>query len=235
MSIRLKMVPPKLNNKNIYFPVIGIGASAGGLEAIKTFLKGIPSKTGVAFVFIQHRDTSNEMILPEILKNFTELEVCQIKDKTRIMPDTFYVTPAQKNISIIKGKLYVSDPLKKTAVHLPIDFFFTSLAHDRAGKSIGIILSGMGMDGTLGVKEIKKNSGIVMVQDTNSAVYDEMPRNAIGTGLMDYIGTPEELSEELLFCVNQNSTPDNHAAREGKKSEEGVKKIGASGFRVGHA
>ena len=147
------------------FPIVGIGASAGGLEALELFLGNVPEGSGMAFVIVQHLDPTHKGIMAELLQRATAMKVVQVKDRTRVQPDCVYVIPPNKDMSILHGVLHLLDPVAPRGLRLPIDFFFRSLADDRQEQSIGVILSGMGSDGTLGLRAIKEKAGVVFVQD----------------------------------------------------------------------
>lgn len=175
------------------FPVVGIGASAGGLEAIEQFLSNVPPDSGMAYVVIQHLDPTHESIMPELLRRFTSLPVIQIADRMPVEPNRVYAIPPNKDISILRGALHLFDFVNPRGFRMPIDFFFRSLADDRAALSVGVILSGTGADGTLGLAAIKERGGIVLVQDPSSAKFDGMPRSAIDNGYADIVAPPGEL------------------------------------------
>jgi two-component system CheB/CheR fusion protein len=130
------------------FPIVGIGASAGGLEALEQFLGNVPEKCGMAFIIIQHLDPTQKGMLPELLQRVTKMNVLQVEDKMALKPDCVYVIPPNTTMSILKRVLYLFEPVEARGLRLPIDFFFRSLADDQHERSIGIILSGMGSDGT---------------------------------------------------------------------------------------
>ncbi len=178
--------------------IVGIGASAGGLEALEQFLSRIPLGSNLALVVIQHLDPTHQGIMPELLQRITRLKVAQAKDRTPVRPDCVYVIPANKDMSIFNGCLHLMEPLERRGMRLPVDFFFRSLADDQRERSTGVILSGMGTDGTLGVRAIKEKGGLVMVQEPASAKFDGMPRSAIGTGLVDLVAPATELPGKLL-------------------------------------
>lgn len=179
------------------FPVVGIGASAGGLEALEQFLKNVPEKSGMAYVVVQHLDPTQKGMLPELLQRNTKMKVFQAKDGMLVRPNGVYVIPPNKSMSIMHGKLQLFQPLEKRGLRLPIDFFLRSLADDLKDLSIGLILSGMGSDGSAGIRAIKESNGIVMVQDPASAKYDSMPRNALESVLVDIVAPPHELHAKL--------------------------------------
>jgi two-component system CheB/CheR fusion protein len=180
------------------FPIIGIGASAGGLEALELFLKNVPAGSGLAFVIVQHLDPTHKGMLAELLQRVTPMKVMQIKDRTRVRPDRVYVIPPNKDLSILHGVLHLLHPVAPRGLRLPIDFFFRSLADDAEEASIGVILSGMGADGTLGLKAIKGKAGVVFVQDPASAKFDAMPRSAVDAGLADVVAPVEALPGKII-------------------------------------
>ena len=180
------------------FPIIGIGASAGGLEALELFLGNVPEKSGVAFVVVQHLDPTREGIMVELLKRATVMPVFQAQEHTAVQPDCVYLIPPNKDMSLFHGVLHLFDMAAPRGLRLPIDFFFRSLADDRQERSIAVILSGMGTDGTIGLKAIKERSGVVFAQDPTSAKFNGMPKSAIGTGLVDVVAPVEELPFKII-------------------------------------
>ncbi len=182
----------------VSFPIVGIGASAGGLEALDQFLKHVPAKCGMAFVIVQHLDPTRKGIMPELLQRATKMKVIQVKDRTRVRPDCVYVIPPNKNMSLLHGVLHLLEPTAARGLRLPIDFFFRSLAQDQQERSVGVILSGMGSDGTLGLRAIKEKAGVVLVQEAATAKFDGMPRSAIDAGLADIVAPAEELPQKIL-------------------------------------
>src|SRR5664279_5361137 len=193
--------PPQenlLRHKCSPFPIVGIGASAGGLEALELFLANVPAGSGMAFVIVQHLDPTHKGMLPELLQRGTSMKVFQVKDRTRVKPDSVYVIPPNKDMSILHGVLHLLDPVARRGLRLPINFFFCSLADDQREHSIGVILSGMGSDGTLGLRAIKEKAGAVFVQTPESAKFDGMPRSAIDAGLADVVGSPEQLAVKIV-------------------------------------
>jgi two-component system CheB/CheR fusion protein len=180
------------------FPIVGIGASAGGLEALEQFLGHVPKGSGLAYIVIQHLDPTRPGIMPELLGRLTGMPVAQAEEGMKVAPDCVYVIPSNKDLSILHGVLYLLDPLEARGLRLPIDFFFRALADDRRGEAIGVILSGMGTDGTMGLKAIKELGGLVLAQDPASAKFDGMPRSAIDTGLVDIVASAEDLPGCLI-------------------------------------
>jgi two-component system CheB/CheR fusion protein len=183
------------------FPIVGIGASAGGLEALEQFLKGIPQKSGMAFVIVQHLDPTQPGMLPELLQRATPMPVIQVTETVTIRPDSIYVIPPGHDLSLLHRSLYLLEPHAPRGLRLPIDFFFRSLADDLQEKSIGVILSGMGSDGTIGLRAIKEKGGLALVQDPASAKFDGMPRSAIDARLADIIAPASDLPEKILAFV----------------------------------
>ena len=182
------------------FYVVGLGASAGGLEALRSFFAEVPSHSGAAFVVIQHLAPDHRSQMVELLATHTRAQVHQIEDGVTIRPDHVYVIPPGKCLKIFHGKLLLLDP-EKSVPHLPIDQFFRSLAEDWGELAIGIALSGTGSDGTLGVRAIKEAGGTVMVQDEGSAKFSGMPDSAGATGLADYVLPPAEMAQKLLLFI----------------------------------
>jgi len=179
------------------FPIVGIGASAGGLEALEQFLGNVAENSGMAYVVVQHLDPTHKGMLPELLQRISKMRVTQVKNRTIVKPNAIYVIPPNKTMSISKGVLRLHMPVVAKGQRLPIDFFLYSLATERKENSVGVILSGMGADGSLGVRAIKENNGIVMVQEPGSAKFDSMPRNAIDMVEVDIVASAAELPSRL--------------------------------------
>ncbi|MHB9037529.1 MAG: chemotaxis protein CheB [Armatimonadota bacterium] len=182
--------------------IVAVGGSAGGLEAFERFFAGIPPNTGMAFVVIQHLDPTHKALMPELLQRSIEMPVRQIEDGMVVEANHIYVIPPNTDLSISDGRLRLSEPSAAHGQRLPIDSFFQSLAAERGDKSIAVIVSGMGTDGTLGLKAIKEVSGVVLVQSPDSAKFDGMPRSAIGTGQVDCVASIDDLPKELIAYVN---------------------------------
>ena len=194
---------PPPSPRSVSFPIVGIGASAGGLEALEQFLGRVPAGSGTAFVIVQHLDPTHKGILPELLQRATGMKVIQVKDRTKVRPDCVYVIPPNKDMSILHGVLYLLEPAAPRGLRLPIDFYLRSLAQDRQEQSIGVILSGMGSDGTLGLRAIKEHAGVVLVQDPATAKFDGMPRSAVDAGLADIVAPVEELPGKILAYLQR--------------------------------
>jgi len=180
------------------FPIVGIGASAGGLEALIAFLGNVPGNSGLAFVIVQHMEQKRKGIMAGLLQSATPMKVVQVEENIVVQPDCVYVIPPNKEMSIQHGVLHLSDFSVPHTLHLPIDFFFQSLADDQQERSIGVVLSGMGTDGTAGLRAIKEKGGIVFIQEPSSAKFDGMPRSAIGAGLADVVSSAETLPSKIV-------------------------------------
>jgi len=185
------------------FPILGIGASAGGLEALQLFLGQVPQNSGLAMVIVQHLDPTRKGIMPELLQRSTRMKVAQVKDRTQVQPNCVYVIPPNKDMSILHGVLHLLAPASPRGLRLPIDFFLRSLAQDQQERSIAVILSGMGSDGTLGLRDIKEKGGVVLVQDPATAKFNGMPRSAIDAGLADIVAPVEELPRRILAYLQR--------------------------------
>lgn len=195
-------VPSKIKNKDIIssFPIVGIGASAGGLSAFESFFSTIPknSTINMAFVLIQHLDPNHESMLSEIIQKYTTMNVYEAKEGMIVHPNCVYIIPPKFYIQIFNGALLLSEPPTPRTKHLPIDFFLSSLAQDQHKNSRAVILSGTGTDGSLGIKSIKEQGGIVFAQDINSAEFDGMPKSAIETGSVDIECIPSDMYKALI-------------------------------------
>ncbi len=181
--------------------IVGIGASAGGMEAIHDVFDYMPDNTGFSFVVIQHLSPDYKSLMAELLSRHTEMRVLEAEDGMPVMPNCIYVIPSKKIMTISKGKLQLDEKLKTKLPNNAIDVFFTSLAEDAGKNAIGIVLSGTGTDGTKGIEAIKNNAGVVLVQDPLSAAFDGMPNSAVASGFADLIIPPEMMGEELVEYI----------------------------------
>ena len=181
--------------------VVALGASAGGLEALQDFFKAMPINNGLAFVVIQHLSPDYKSMMDELLARQTQMQIYIIEDGMKIAPNTVYLIPPRKNLSIFHDQLFLEDYNLKKGLNLPIDIFFRSLAQEKGKNGIGIILSGTGSDGALGTRAIKEAGGMVMVQDEQSAKFDGMPRSSISTGLVDFILPADKMPIALLDYI----------------------------------
>jgi two-component system, chemotaxis family, CheB/CheR fusion protein len=178
--------------------IVGMGCSAGGLETCAEFFTGLPADTGMAFVVVAHMDPDHKGIMSELLQRYTAMQVSQAEDGVKVRPNQVYVIPPNADLSILHGRLQLLEPSVPRGFRTPIDFFFKHLAQDQRDHSVGIILSGMGSDGTQGLKAIKEAMGLVMVQEPASAKYNAMPHSALGTGLVDIVAPAKELPIRLV-------------------------------------
>lgn len=183
--------------------VVGIGASAGGLEALERFFHGVPAKSAMAFVVVQHLSPDFKSFMGELLSRHTPLRIVRVEDNMAVEPNCIYLIPPKKNMLLQGGRLRLTDPDHSHGLNLPIDIFFRSLARDCGDHAVGIVLSGTGSDGTRGIRAIKEAGGIVIVQDEQSAKFDGMPKSAIATGLADYVLRPEEMASRLEHFTSQ--------------------------------
>ncbi|WP_051261451.1 chemotaxis protein CheB [Desulfovibrio inopinatus] len=177
---------------------VGLGASAGGLEALQAFFSNMPPNTGMAFVVVQHLSPDFKSLMVELLSKHTEMPVVRTTDRVTIKPNTIYLIPPKKNMEVYGGNLYLSEQPDRHSLNLPIDVFFNSLADDRGEKAIAVVLSGTGSDGTRGVRAIKEAGGMVFVQESDSAKFDGMPKSALATGVADVVLPPEKMPQALI-------------------------------------
>jgi two-component system CheB/CheR fusion protein len=208
--------------------VVGIGASAGGLEALTQLLPHLPKKTGMAFVYVQHLDPSHESMLTAILSRVTPIPVKEAKQGVLVLPDVLYVIPPNKNMLIVNGALRLA-PRQRGEEHMvSIDNFFRSLAADQGERAIGIILSGNASDGTLGLKAIKEEGGITFAQKEDSAKYPSMPHSAITLGEVDHVLTPADIALELIKIsghprmISGDESPKFFAGEEDKRALDAI-------------
>ena len=209
-------------------PVVGIGASAGGLAAFEAFFSGMPTDTdpGMAFVLVQHLAPDHKSILTDLIRRYTRMQVFEVRDGMAVQPNCAYIIPPNRDMAFLNGTLQLLEPLAPRGRRLPIDFFFRSLAQDQHERAICIVLSGTGSDGTLGLRAIKEEGGMVMVQNPASAEYDGMPRSAIATGLVDYDPPPAEMPAQLIAYVAQAfGKPPRTATAPAPKAENVMKKL----------
>lgn len=216
--------PEKVSPKPT-FPIVGIGASAGGLEALELFLANVPQESGMAFVIVQHLDPTHKGMIVELLQRTTKMPVSQIVDRMQIEPNRVYVIPPNRDLSILHGVLHLLEPVAPRGLRLPIDFFFRALADDLQEHSIGVILSGMGSDGTLGVRAIKEKAGVVFVQSRESAKFDGMPGSVIDAGLEDVVAPVEEIPEKIIAYLHHRPLISKSDYPDEPKSQSALEKI----------
>jgi two-component system CheB/CheR fusion protein len=189
--------PPKSTSPEI--PVVAIGASAGGLEAITAILRALPTDISMAFILIQHLDPKRHSILPELLSKATRIPVLEAMDAMKIESNRVYVMPSNVDISITDGHFGLTPRITDHKQHLPIDIFMRSLAEVRKSQAIGVVLSGTASDGTAGVEAIRAEGGVTFAQAPETAKFEGMPRSAIESGCIDFVLSPEKIAAELSW------------------------------------
>jgi len=210
------------------FPIVGIGASAGGLAAFEAFFSAMPADTdsGMAFILVQHLAPDHKSLLSELIQRYTRMQVIEVEDGMKVEPNHAYIIPPNRDMAFLNGALQLLEPAAPRGQRLPIDFFFRSLAADQHERAIGIILSGTGSDGALGVRSIKAEGGMVMSQNPESTEYDGMPRSAIATGLVDYVLPPAEMPAQLsAFVAHAFGTLSRLPTLTAITSEDALKKL----------
>lgn len=214
--------------KQATFPIVGIGASAGGLAAFESFFSGMPSdkNPNMAFILVQHLAPDHKSILTDIIKNYTKLQVYQVEDGMSVKANCVYIIPPNRNMAFLNGTLQLFEITSPRGQNMPIDFFFRSLATDQRERAICIILSGNGSDGSLGLRAIKGEGGMAIAQSLDTAEYDGMPLNAISTGLVDYQLPPANMAQQLISYVEHAySTAGNSKTSLLSSEENALKKV----------
>ncbi|MHB0878175.1 MAG: chemotaxis protein CheB [Anaerolineae bacterium] len=211
----------------VRFPVVGIGASAGGLAAFDAFFSGMPSgvDSGMAFVLVQHLSPDHQSLLPDLVRRYTRMPVSVAEDGMVVKPNSVYIIPPNHDLALADGALRLLQPTTPHGFRLPIDFFFRSLADDQQDRAICIVLSGTGSDGAQGVRAVKGAGGMAMAQEPESAEYDGMPRSAIATGLVDYVLPPAEMPAQLTAYVFHALGQAPRPAPPPPKAESSLKRI----------
>ena len=189
------------------FPIVGIGASAGGLEALEQFLGHVPPACGMAFVVVQHLDPNYKGMIVELLQRTTAMPVLQVEDGMAVMPERVYVIPPNHDLSILHGVLYLLEPAAPRGLRLPIDFFLRSLAEDQQERSIGVILSGMGRDGVIGAKSLVDAGGTIYAQDADTSAVWGMPGAAARAGLASMVAPPDRLGDAVMAQAAAPAAP----------------------------
>lgn len=218
---------PEVPPAEVQFPIVGIGASAGGLAAFEAFFSAMPADRdpGMAFVLVQHLAPDHKSLLSELVQRCTRMEVLEVEDGMVVDPNCTYIIPPNHDLAFINGRLQLLEPGAPHGHRLPIDFFFRSLAQDQRERAVGIVLSGTGSDGTLGLRAIKGEGGLVLVQNPDSTEYDGMPRSAIGTGLVDYVLPPAEMPARLIAYATHVSAHRSIAAAAAPQDTNTLNKI----------
>ncbi|TAM99243.1 MAG: PAS domain S-box protein, partial [Rhodanobacteraceae bacterium] len=197
-ATRVPRDPPAQKHTELSFPVVGLGASAGGLTALKTFFEQTPPRSGLAFVVILHLSPSHESIADKVLQTATRIPVLQVQESTPLHPDHIYVISPNHDLAMSDGQLSVKPAERPRSGHVAIDLFFRTLADTHQNKAVGIILSGTGADGAVGIVRIKEQGGITFAQSPQDAEYEDMPRNAIATGQVDFVLPVTEIPDKLV-------------------------------------
>ena len=185
--------------------VVGIGASAGGLEALERFFDNVPKSSGMAFVVVQHLSPDFKSLMDEILARRTTLPVQLAEDGMLVAPDHIYLMPPKKEMIISGGRLVLSERDRDQELSLPIDVFFRSLAQDCGPRAIAVVLSGGGSDGSRGIRAVHEAGGLVVIQDVDSAQFDGMPKTARESGVADYVLPPQDMPAALLEYASRVS------------------------------
>lgn len=203
-------------------PIVGIGASAGGLEAFTKLLEALPADTGLAFVLVQHLEPKHESALATLLTKATQMPVVEVRERMRIEPNHVYVIPSNTDLSLRDGLLHVVGRKAPSGRHLPIDYFLRSLAETFGSRALGVVMSGTASDGSAGIQAIKQQGGITFAQEPESARFDGMPRSAIATGCVDFVLPPERIARELARIARHPFVgfPSLHAIPELPASED---------------
>jgi len=207
-SVRVETPAQSLPGDWLAFPVVALGASAGGLEALEGFFKVVPPTTGAAFVVVSHLDPKHPSMMWELIGRFTTMQVHEVVDGAVLEPNHVYVIPPNFYLSIFHGRFQLTEQEESPGVRMPIDTFLRSLAEDRGSSAVAVILSGTGTDGTLGLRALQASGGIVFVQDPDDAKYDGMPKSAIQTGLVDYVLPVQEIARQLKALLERHVTPE---------------------------
>lgn len=205
--------------------VVGIGASAGGLEALELFLGSVSANSGMTFVIVQHLDPTQKGMMPELLQRATNLPVTSAQHRIKAMPNHVYVLPPNRKISMKNGILYLSEPSAPRGQRLPIDFFFESLAKDKKQHAVAVLLSGMGSDGSKGLFAIKEYQGLVCVQDPTTAAFPSMPQSAIDTGLVDIMAAAAELPKHIIEMTTKQKVVTEHRNSTTATLEAGLENV----------
>lgn len=209
------------------FPIVGIGASSGGLAAFEAFFSGMPDdvEPDMAFVLVQHLAPDHESMLAELIRTRTRMQVFEVKDGMKVERNSVYIIRPNHDLALMGGRLHLLPPEAPRGQRLPIDFFFRSLAQDQRDQGIGIVLSGTGRDGTEGLRAIKAEGGMAMVQTPASAQFDSMPRNALATGVVDLELPPAAMAGRLIDYMGRTRTGHQQAAADPYAHENAIRKV----------
>jgi two-component system CheB/CheR fusion protein len=227
-SVNPEQVKPQSEKPTTAFPIVGIGASAGGVAAFEAFFSGMPTDCppGMAFVLVQHLARDHKSILSELIRRYTKMQVFDVEDGMVVKPNCAYIIPPNRDMALTNGALQLLEPTLARGIRLPIDYFFRSLAQDQHDRAICIVLSGTGSDGSLGVRAVKGEGGMVMAQIPESTEFDGMPRSAIATGMVDFVLSPNQMPAKLLDyaarTLGHNLLP---VAPQAPPSADGLEKV----------
>jgi two-component system CheB/CheR fusion protein len=205
--------------------VVGLGASAGGLEALGQFIANVPLASGLAYVVVQHLDPTHKAMLTELLQRATAMPVREATASMRVEPDVVYVIPPSTELTVAGGRLHLAEPARPRGRRLPIDVLFCSLARDQRERAIGVVLSGMGSDGTIGLQAIKGQGGLTLAQEPASAQFDSMPKSAIDSGACDIVAPAAELPRRILLVAANKTAAAPSPANTGEDSEQSLSAI----------
>ncbi len=183
--------------------IVGLGASAGGLVPLEEFFGQVPPESGMAYIVVQHLDPTQKALLPELLQRTTAMAVREAKHEMRVEPDCVYIIPPNSELSVMHGKLNLKAPAEPRGQRLPINVLFSSLARDQGERAVAVVLSGMGADGTLGLRAVKAVGGLAAVQQPDTAQFDSMPKSAIAAGCADIVAPPAELPERIMAYITR--------------------------------
>jgi two-component system, chemotaxis family, CheB/CheR fusion protein len=204
--------------------IVGIGASAGGIEVLKEFFDEMPAGNRLAFVVIQHLDPNQPSQMASLLSKSARMNVAQAEHGATVCANHIYTIPPNKFLSLKDGKLYLTETIKRDGLRMPIDFFFRSLAEDQRENAIAVLFSGSGSDGTLGIREIHGLSGLVIVQDPKTAQFDSMIQHALATGMVDYTLPVRQIPGAILQYMDHHRMTESHPAAS-KTTEDGISSI----------
>jgi two-component system, chemotaxis family, CheB/CheR fusion protein len=205
--------------------VVGLGASAGGLEALQQFIANVPPASGLAYIVVQHLDPTHKAMLTELLQRGTTMPVREATGSMHVEPDVVYVIPPSTELTVADGRLHLAEPAQPRGRRLPVDVLFCSLARDQGERAIGVVLSGMGSDGTIGLQAIKGQGGLTLAQEPASAQFDSMPKSAIDAGACDIVAPAAELPHRILLVTAKHSVTARRSAGTGEDSEHPLNAI----------
>lgn len=203
----IRRATPDQSTRGGGFPIVGIGCSAGGFDALERFFGHVPPNSGLAYVVVQHLAPDYPSSLPELLQRAISIPVVEVSDAMPVQPDRVFVIPPNKDMTIEDGLLHLQEPIVRRGLRLPIDFFLQALAEERQELAVGVVLSGMGSDGVAGLRVVKECGGVTFAQDPASAQADSMPRSALEAGVVDVVATPEALPDRILEALRRPVQP----------------------------